>query len=118
MSNRQCGCVYYESIARTGNERPLLGAAHSRRYTGRPSVSGTDLSLSGGAIWITLYPHLPPAPDYLGFDVKLERLVIEFVDPPSVPLGGVASETAANHTFTALDALTDEGWLGLNRPSK
>ena len=116
---------YYESIARTWERaafiraRPIAGDIQAGRqfleqissFIWRRNLDYTVLD--DLQIWLR---HLPPAPDYLGFDVKLGAFGIRHIELLTHLLqllgGGRHPKLRQNHTFTALDALTDEGWLG------
>ena len=115
---------YYESIARTWERaafiraRPVAGdiqAGHQfleqiSSFIWRRNLDYTVLD--DLQIWLR---HLPPAPDYLGFDVKLGAFGIRHIELLTHLLqllgGGRHPKLQQNQTFTALDALTDEGWL-------
>ncbi len=115
---------YYESIARTWERaafiraRPIAGDVLAGRqfleqissFIWRHNLDYTVLD--DLQIWLR---HLPPAPDYLGFDVKLGAFGIRHIELLTHLLqllgGGRHPKLRQNHTFRALDALTDEGWL-------
>ena len=115
---------YYESIARTWERaafiraRPIAGDLQAGReflaqissFIWRRNLDYTVLD--DMQIWLR---HLPPTPDYLGFDVKLGAFGIRHIELLTHLLqllgGGRHRKLQQNHTFSALDALTEEGWL-------
>ena len=115
---------YYESIARTWERaafiraRPIAGdlqagqqfLAQISSFIWRRNLDYTVLD--DLQIWLR---HLPPAKDYLGFDVKLGAFGIRHIELLTHILqllgGGRHPKLRQNHTFTALDELKNEGWL-------
>tara|TARA_B100000963_G_scaffold40781_1_gene30363 strand:- start:989 stop:3871 length:2883 start_codon:yes stop_codon:yes gene_type:complete len=121
---------YYESIARTWERaafiraRPVAGNLELGRYflaqissfIWRRNLDYTVLD--DLQIWLR---HLPPAPDYLGFDVKLGAFGIRHIELLTHLLqllgGGRHPKFQQSQTFAALDALEDEGWLNADQVS-
>ena len=115
---------YYESIARTWERaafiraRPIAGNLELGHYflaQISPFIWRHNLDytvLDDLQIWLR---HLPPAPDYLGFDVKLGAFGIRHIELLIHLLqllgGGRHPKFQQSQSFAALDALEEEGWL-------
>ena len=121
---------YYESIARTWERaafiraRPIAGnleighyfLAQISSFIWRRNLDYTVLD--DLQVWLR---HLPPATDYLGFDVKLGAFGIRHIELLTHLLqllgGGRHPKLQKSQTFAALDALEDEGWLASDQVS-